>query len=1286
MTADALDRLLGRSPVMAEVRHRVRALVAHCSPRLPSLLIEGETGTGKGLLARALHEASPRVKAPFIDVNCAAIPETLLETELFGYAAGAFSSARRAKPGLITTAHGGTLFLDELAALPLSLQAKLLTVVEEQKVRPLGSTQVQIVDVWILSATSEDLEAAAREGRFRRDLYHRLARLELRLPPLRERGDDVLLLARHFLARTAREYGIAESILAPDADVALRRYSWPGNIRELANLMERLTLLGEGATIGAAALEFPAWSAGPWQQDVMQDRATTEMARSRRPPVPAAPVRRRDGSATRVASSRDVVWQLRRIAVLKVESTAQAFETPGLGARGRAIARGKVEAFGGTAGECDDVGVLGVFGLEPSEDAPVRAAYAAMAVVTALRRAFDGQAPVVAAIELVDGRVGERGRRRVLHPDDGRTALDRLRPLLLHARPGDVVVSVAARPHLERAFDDAPLRDAGGAVRLVGARGAFIGTVRRRLSAFVGREHELSWLARQMEGLAPGRGRAIGLIGEPGAGKSRLLHELRAVGVQLGVTWLDGRCVDHGTATPYLPLIDLIRRSLGVDEAADSAAATLGKRLRQAGLEPEHAVPYLDRLLGLPGGARVARLSPETVRARTFEVVGRIIQPGQGPVVVAIEDVHWIDRTSEALLGTLVDALPTTPLLLIVTYRAGYRPPWIARSTAAQLAVRPLDAAAGHQIVTGILRARGLDEAATERLVRQAEGNPFLLEELAWSADLTDGPTRGVPGTIRDTLSARIDQLPARSQRLLRIASVLGREAPRRLIEALTGNCGAMDRDLDVLIARGFVHEHRSGRGSVYVFKHALTREVIYDQLALPERQSLHAAAAREIEHSNAEGLDAVLADLAHHWAHSGDDGRAVDYLVRFADRATARYALEEALEALDRGLHHAKQLPHGRHRELAVLGCVVRMGVPLLFLGRVRDALNRLLAYRQRVDAVDAPSIAGPYHFVVSSLHDHVGELDLAFEHSQRAIEDAERCGDALTKGQAYVVRSHTHMWRGELSSAIGAAERALEALRATSEPFWIGMSYWMLGLNHIQAGNLLAGEEAGRRLLEIATAHADRRLECYAGCIIGMVSTYRAPSAAGVDVIAQARTVAPDPLTQSVALLLLGAACLEIADPEQARRHLQSALDLLQSANMPHVWNWAASFLVVAAGALGNASEAHAVGDRVLARTGDREFPQARARVLRALARLANAQSELVSSQLAEALRLFELAGARLEEARARVDIAVLVGLSDAERRKHLLTALETFHAVGASRDAAETERILGRIGLTN
>ncbi len=219
-----------------------------------TVLLLGESGTGKELFARAVHHLSPRRDRAFVALNCAAIPETLIESELFGHERGAFTGATERRPGKFELAAGGTIFLDEIGELPLGVQGKLLRAIEEKVVDRIGGRAPVPVDVRIVAATNRDLERAAHEGSFRRDLYFRLAVFPVRVPPLRERGEDVLLLARHFAAQYGRELRRREAVLSDEAIEALRAHSWPGNVRELENAIERACILADSLTLAPADL------------------------------------------------------------------------------------------------------------------------------------------------------------------------------------------------------------------------------------------------------------------------------------------------------------------------------------------------------------------------------------------------------------------------------------------------------------------------------------------------------------------------------------------------------------------------------------------------------------------------------------------------------------------------------------------------------------------------------------------------------------------------------------------------------------------------------------------------------------------------------------------------------------------------------------------------------------------------------------------------------------------------------------------------------------------------
>ncbi len=245
-----LDNIVGQSPRMRAIFDMIQTV----APQTSRVLITGESGTGKELVARAIHENSARSQAPFITINCGAFPETLLESELFGYMKGAFTGANENRQGLFQAAHGGTLFMDEIGNMSLTMQVKLYRVLQEGKVRPIGSTEESDVDVRIIAATNKDFEKEIAEGRFREDLYYRLSVIPILVPPLRERREDIPLLARHFLESFRKTMEKPIAAISPEAMTRLEYYDWPGNVRELENTMERAVALESGREISLRVL------------------------------------------------------------------------------------------------------------------------------------------------------------------------------------------------------------------------------------------------------------------------------------------------------------------------------------------------------------------------------------------------------------------------------------------------------------------------------------------------------------------------------------------------------------------------------------------------------------------------------------------------------------------------------------------------------------------------------------------------------------------------------------------------------------------------------------------------------------------------------------------------------------------------------------------------------------------------------------------------------------------------------------------------------------------------
>src|SRR5258705_13891802 len=245
-----LDNIIGQSPKMETIFDMIQTV----APQNNRAVSNGESGTGKELVARAIHENSARAQTPFITINCGAFPETLLESELFGYMKGAFTGANENRQGLFQAAHGGTLFMDEIGNMSLTMQVKLYRVLQEGKVRPIGSTEESDVDVRIIAATNKEFEKEIAEGRFREDLYYRLSVIPIQVPPLRERREDIPLLSRHFLESFRKTMEKPIEAISPQAMTRLESYDWPGNVRELENTMERAVALESGREISLRVL------------------------------------------------------------------------------------------------------------------------------------------------------------------------------------------------------------------------------------------------------------------------------------------------------------------------------------------------------------------------------------------------------------------------------------------------------------------------------------------------------------------------------------------------------------------------------------------------------------------------------------------------------------------------------------------------------------------------------------------------------------------------------------------------------------------------------------------------------------------------------------------------------------------------------------------------------------------------------------------------------------------------------------------------------------------------
>jgi transcriptional regulator with AAA-type ATPase domain/tetratricopeptide (TPR) repeat protein len=1233
--------VIGDSAGIVTLRRQLTQLLEHhaTTRRLPPLLLLGETGTGKGLLAHEIHRAGPRAAGPFVAINCAAIPDTLLEAELFGFEKGAFTDARQAKAGLFQTAHHGTLFLDEISLLPETLQAKLLTALEDQAVRRLGSTRVETVDVWVLAAASDDLQRAVRAKRFREELYHRLAVVTLRLPPLRERGSDVLVLAEHFLARACKDYGLPSKQLSDEARGALLAYRWPGNVRELANVMERVALLTAASTVTPDDLGLPATPGGapaaradagasPMDEgertrllttlretgwNVSRTAVKLGLARNAvryriqkyglhpdpaagephgatpASPVPAkaapreAPSNSASGPAgpppvtagarsdpgagaahtSAISSPAGLRWEQRHVALLRVEFAEASLPTPFEFDRALEAFADKVQTFDGRLEELGASGIVAAFGLEPLDDAPGRAAHAAMTILNMVRRhrrRLPERPTIRAALHVAYLQVGRIGAALQLEQSARREAWARLEALSAAGEPDTVIVSDEAAPFLERRFTLAALPTSagspGGAHRLEGLERTGLG-LGGRLTQFLGRQEEVQLLERQYREACGNRTRMVSIVGEPGIGKSRLVYECRRRLAAERALILQGHCTAFGRSTPFLPFIEAIRAAFLLEEADEPEEVTRKLRagLELLGLPAEASLPFLQVLLGLPGDDSL-RVDPETAGVRSRDLLYQILHERcrLSPVVLILDNLHWADTASVEFLVRLLESQDDSSLLILATHRPPFQPPWIGRPKVTELRLGPLNAESCLQLAHRRLAGKALPDAVAQLVVDKSEGNPLFVEELTrYLAERgrTDGLARAgsgpapLPASLRQLLLDRIEQLAPGPRLLLEVASVIGRRTSADLIRTVLGTAGDVTSDLRALEAQELLVADRTGTQEEYVFKHVLIQDAVYDAIAQPARASLHQSVADAIERVHRSRLGEWAEVLAYHYSQSPRTDKAVRYLVQAGEKSLRVFSLEEA----DRYFSQAMELLDGASAPTdgaafadALLGRVeVRF-----YRGDQKGVIALAERYRDRIEALGDPRRLSKLLSWQGVAHCGGAQFGSAKPLLERARALAESVGDQdclshAAAGLAWVCWVAPSDRPGDAVEKL--AEQALAIPDRPGNLLVASQCLTQLVLYKIARGQYSEARALSRQLIDLGRRMGAPRPTAMGLRALAWVELYEECYTEALGHADEALRIAPSPLDRLIANMARGAALTFLGRAEEAVEILGSA-----------------------------------------------------------------------------------------------------------------------------------------------
>ncbi|HVN83547.1 MAG TPA: sigma 54-interacting transcriptional regulator [Candidatus Binatia bacterium] len=1170
-TTQPTEAILGDSPQIDALRGQIRRLASFDTPgsaHVPTVLLQGETGTGKGLVARVIHDSGPRAGGAFIDVNCAAIPEAMLEAELFGFEAGAFTDAKRTKPGLFEAASGGTLFLDEVDSLSAPVQSKVLKAIEEKRVRRLGAVAAREVDVKLIAATQRDLKAFTEAGSFRADLYHRLAVLVLTVPPLRERGDDIVRLAEHFLRWFAEAHGLAPKRLSEAGQAYLLRYAWPGNVRELGHVMERVMLLSPAEEIDETALRelggtvvapslapspvnAPA-DGGESSEDAARIRAALagcggNVARAARglgigrnalryrmrrlgitrgdddapTPVPTAvpPARAVPPSAPRALLQ--PTWEQKPVAVLVLSLAfrdvpdAHGFDPWTEAMRwDRAIAE-RVEGFGGVFHERSPSRATAMFGVPRAlEQTPQRAVQAALAIQRAVAQAGARAPDLRAAVHVGDVRIDIAAAdpaARMFPIGDTLALAERL---LGHAGAGEVLLSPQAARRVERTCElrprslqlgpsDADRLTAHAVVRLHSRAVPETLAGDGAPSPFVGRAREIDLLRDAFDRAAAGHGQIVFIAGDAGIGKSRLLAEFRSRLADRPHRWVEGRCASYGTTTPFLPIVDALRRHLSIDDQDDEASATakIAAEVERLGSDLGWTVPFVQQALSMQvGDDNVRALDAASRRSEMFRALRALTMRTAEiePLILVVEDLHWIDPASEEFLAFVADSVATLRVLLVLSHRSGYRQPFGDRSYHVRIALTPLSGADMAAMTGAILGTPDIPPPLRTLIAQKAEGNPFFVEELTKSL-LEEGALQrtndtvilardladiAVPDTVQDVLIARIDRLAEESRRAIQVASVIGREFALRLLARISEVGDGIRTQVDELRGLELIYEKALHPELAYMFKHALTHDVAYESVLRDRRTALHRMIGSAIEELYADRLAEHYETLALHFSRGQDWERALHYHELSAEKAAETHANRAAADHCRQALAIADRLGNAvpdetRRRlnerlgracfylsEYAASGAayeeaaarsadpdhhalhLAAAGFSHVWAHRYessRRCIDTALAFARDHDVASGEAMALAVHGFYRGVHD--ADLEDYGRHLQAALDTCARRPhpgvDAFARFQLTMVAE----WTGAYQEAVSRGTQALALGRELRLPEVIVFSTWFLG-----------------------------------------------------------------------------------------------------------------------------------------------------------------------------------------------------------------------------------------------
>ncbi len=992
------------------------------------------------------------------------------------------------------------------------------------------------------------------------------------------------------------------------------------------------------------------------------------------------------------------------------------------------LAAQAVHRYDGTVNSYLGDGIMALFGAPIAlEDHALRAVHSALTIqetIRGLNAEIQRELGVTVQLRIglntgsvVVGRIGDDLRMDYTANSNTVHLASRMQTV---AEPGAIVITEDTR----RAIGGEIITDLIGPVEVRGQREPVVvykvvGRVQRGnrlefhpeqgLTKLVGRGGELAQLCDRLGRAEAGQGQALAIVGEPGLGKSRLLYEFRQALGEDRVIWLEGHCRARGLTLPYGPVLEILRGLFRIEDD-DNPLQTAEKLVEGlCGLDPElsEALPFLELVFGLPAADEaLRRLEPKDKRLRTQQAITAVLTAAarRRPLVLVVENLHWRDQSSDDFIAFFAGGLPELPVLMVTTHRPGYELRWADMPVFSQISLDRLTEDEVERMAAGLLGGHDVAEDLLRFIGEKADGIPLFIEEvtraLAERNFLIHQPARlrlasaaelELPSTIQGIIQARIDALGEAVKHTVQTAAVIGREFDLRLLAAASDTPGDVPHHLEVLKRIELIHETRLLPHVEYQFKHAVIQGVAYRSLLGPRRQGLHGAIARSMEELGREDQAAIL---AHHYAESESQEKAVGYSLAAGDQAARLYANSEASDYYDQALMLTKSLPASPELQRAQIDAALKRAA----VGTTREALEaderNLEEARQLADALDDELRMASVLYWLGRLAYVRGMLEAAARFAEQSLAIADRLGNEALAAPPVNLMGRYYYLTGEYARASGLLARSVEQMRDLGNPTeeataagYTGVAFGALGefkraLSYADRGLRLA-QELKNPFVEAAAYNYRAVTHCYQGSTAAAIADCEAAKQIAERVGDRFRTYLAQ-FYESQAWAMAG-------KPEKARELLEDSIALAKELGTTTLLAWGEGLLAETLMALGEAANAEPLcrkAIRLAERTHDRLATALAHRTLAdALAVLEPGNIVGAETAMREALRIQREMGCQPELGRSHLAYARLLagwGRVD-EAVDQLGQAAEIFSRLDMPADRARAEAAIHALPAT-